>query len=82
MEVPAQIKAAAKELIAMYGDSFDYLGRYEGADAYVYSPREDACIGFPSVYLWKDGRVDAVSGSVALHIIDLLVEDVDEVDVE
>lgn len=34
MKVPEQIKSAAKSLIDLYGDAFDYLGKYKGKDAF------------------------------------------------
>lgn len=34
--VPQIVKDAAHDLIIMYGDTIDYLGKYEGADAYMY----------------------------------------------
>ena len=34
--VPQIVKDAAHDLIIMYGDAIDYLGKYEGADAYMY----------------------------------------------
>ena len=80
--VPQIVKDAAHDLIIMYGDTIDYLGKYEGADAYMYHFPEDSCPGYPFVYLVKDGKVDIVTESPALYIIDLFVKDVDESDVE
>lgn len=77
-KVPQIVKNAAKDLIEIYGDRFDYLGKYEGADAYAFLFPEDSCTGFPFVYLVKDGKVDVVTDSIALFIIDSLVEDIDE----
>ena len=36
MKVPEQIKSAAKSLIDLYGDAFDYLGKYKGKDAFLF----------------------------------------------
>lgn len=77
-KIPQIVKNAAKDLIEIYGDKFDYLGKYEGADAYAFSFPEDSCTGFPIVYLVKDGKVDVITDSPALFIIDSLVEDIDE----
>lgn len=82
MKVPEQVKNEARELIEQYGDSFDYLGNYEGADYFVYKFPEDATTGFPFVFRYGDGPVMTISGFDALDLINLLVEDVEEVDVE
>ena len=37
MDVPIKVQEAAKGLIDMYGLSFDYLGKYAGADFYMLS---------------------------------------------
>lgn len=80
--IPQIVKDAARDLIKMYGDAIDYLGKYEGADAYMYHFPDDSCTGYPFVYLVKDGKVDIVTESLALYIIGLFVENVDELDVE
>lgn len=82
VKIPQIVKDAAKDLIKIYGDKVDYLGKYEGADAYVFSFPEDSCTGFPFVYLVKDGKVDVITDFLALSIIDSLVEDIDEARVE
>ena len=41
MNVPEQVKNEARELIEQYGDSFEYLGNYEGSDVYVFKFPED-----------------------------------------
>ena len=81
-QTPQIVKDAASYLIEMYGDNFDYLGKYEGADVYIYHFPDGSCTGYPFVYLVKDGNVEELTDSPALYIIDLLVEDVDEVDIE
>lgn len=78
VKIPQIVKNAAKDLIEIYGDKFDYLGKFEGADAYVFLFPEDSCTGFPIVYLVKDGQLDVITDSPALFIIDSLVEDIDE----
>ena len=81
-KIPQIVKDAARDLIKMYGDAIDYLGKYEGADAYMYHFPDDSSMGYPFVYLVKDGKVDIVTESPALYIIGLFVENVDEPDVE
>lgn len=82
MKVPEQIKSEARWLIEQYGDSFDYLGNYEGQEVYLFKFPEDSCTGFPFVYLFKDGLVTEITGFESLDIIGLLIKDVDMVDVE
>ena len=71
-KIPQIVKDAAKDLIEIYGDKFDYLGKYEGADAYLYQFPDGACTGFPFVYLVKDDKVEVIKGFRALDIIDSL----------
>ncbi len=71
-KIPQIVKNAAKDLVELYGDNFDYLGKYEGADAYVYQFPDGACTGFPFVYLVKDDKVQVISEFLALDIIDSL----------
>jgi hypothetical protein len=78
MKVPQQVKTAAKSLIDIYGDSFDYLGKYKGGDAFLFRFPEDACTGFPFVYLFVAGKVTEITGFEA----SLLVENFDKVHVE
>ena len=77
-KVPQIVKDAAKHLIDLYGDEFDQLGKFDGADAFAYAFPEDSCTGFPFVYLVKDGKVDEITDSPAMFIIESLVEDIDE----
>lgn len=71
-KVPQIVKDAAKYLVNLYGDKFDYLGKFEGADAFAFSFPEDSCTGFPFVYLVKDDKVEVISGFLALDITNLL----------
>ena len=79
VKVPQIVKDAAKYLVDLYGDKFEYLGKYEGADAYIQRVPDDLCIGYPHVYLVKDGKVDDISDSIALFIIESLIKDLDKV---
>lgn len=74
-KTPQTIVNAAKSLIEIYGENFSYLGRYDGADAYVYEFPKDSSTGYPFVYLLKEGVVTEVTGDIALHIINLTIED-------
>lgn len=82
VKVPQIVKDAAQDLIDRFGDNFICLGKFEGADAFAFSFPEDSCTGYPFVYLVKNGKVDVITDSPALFIIDLLVEDNDETGVE
>ena len=68
-KIPQIVKDAAKDLIEIYGDKFDYLGKFEGADTYVYQFPDVVCTGFPFVYLVKDDKVEAITGFLAVDII-------------
>lgn len=80
-KIPQIVKDVARGLIKMYGDAIDYLGKYEGVDAYMYHFPDDSCTGYPFVYLVKDGKVDIVTESPALEIVGVFVENVDETDI-
>lgn len=82
MKVPEQIKRAAKSLIDVYGNAFDYLGKYKGKDAFVFRFPDDANTGFPYIYLFKDDKVTEITGFEALDILNLLVENLDVVRAE
>lgn len=85
MNVPEQVKNEARPLIEQYGDSFDYLGNREGEEAYLFRFPDDATVGFPFLYLFKDGEAMEVTGPGVFDFIDLYtpgIEDADEVGVE
>ena len=69
VKVPQIVNEAAKDLIEIYGDNFDYLGKYEGADAYVYQFPDGIVTGFSFVYLVKDDKVEEISEFLAVDII-------------
>lgn len=74
MKVPEQIKTAAKGLIDMFGPRFEYLGRHDGADFYLFRFPDDSETGFPCVYRYENGKVLEITGFHALDIIGLFVE--------
>lgn len=85
MNVPEQVKNEARPLIEQYGDFFDYLGNHEGQEAYLFRFPDDATVGFPFLYLFKDGEAMEVTGPGVFDFIDLYtsgIEDADEVGVE
>lgn len=69
VKVPQIVKDAAKYLVDLYGDNFNYLGKFEGADAYVYQFPDGVCTGFPFVYLVKDDKVEEILEFLAVDII-------------
>ena len=79
MNIPSQVMNAASELRAMYGEHVEYLGEFQGAQAYYYHYPADVEPGFAAVYLLKDGELTEISGPFALEILDSFFEDVDEV---
>ncbi|CCZ99565.1 predicted protein [Alistipes sp. CAG:157] len=74
MEIPKQVQIAAKGLIDMYGYNIDYLGKYEGAEYYMFVFPDDEDSGFPFVYQYKHGKALIITGFAALDIIDLFIE--------
>lgn len=82
MKVPEQIKNAAKSLIGVYGEAFDYLGKYKDKDTFVFRFPDDTNTGFPYIYLFKDGKATEITGFEALDILNSLVENLDEVRAE
>lgn len=70
VKVPQIVKDAAKYLVDLYGDKFEYLGKFEGADVYVYQFPDGIVTGFPFVYLVKDDKVEVIKGFDSLDILD------------
>lgn len=81
-QIPQIVKDAAKDLIKAYGGKIDFLGKYEGADAYMFHFPDDSCTGFPFVYIHKDDKLTEITGFEALDIMNLFVENFDESGVE
>ena len=73
--IPQIVKNAAKDLIDMYGDKFEDLGKYEGSDAYAFHFPDDVDTGFPFVFIYKNGKISEITGFEALDIITLFVKD-------
>ena len=74
MNIPEQVKNEARVLIEQYGDTFEYLGIYEGLEAYVFKFPGDSCTGYPFVYLY--------AGPLSLDVIDSCIENIEEGDIE
>ncbi len=82
METPAKVKQAAQYLIDMYGDRVEYLGKYQGAEAFYYHFPDDVTAGPCPVYLETDGEVREVPGFEAMKILDSFVENFNESGIE
>lgn len=77
MEIPKKVLEAAKPLLTDI-NFVEYLGRFKGRDAYILKYTIPVNTGFPFVYLYKNNKVQTVSGFDSLDIIDSFAENVDE----
>lgn len=82
MNIPEQVINEAQHLINEYGRHFKYLGNHEGQEAWLFVFPDDATVGFPFLYLFKDGEAMEITGLHVFDFIDLYVKDVEEPDVE
>lgn len=69
--IPIEVISAANELIQMFGSNLIYQGRHENQDVYQFIFPEDQEIGFPHIFLHKDGssKVKAVTGPEAFDLL-------------
>ena len=79
MTIPQKVMDAAAELRAMYGEHVEHLGEFQGAQAYYYHFPDDVTVGFPCVYLLKEGKLTEIGGFFALDIPGSFFKDVEEV---
>lgn len=82
MNIPEQVKNEARALIEQYGDTFEYLGIYEGQEAYVFKFPEDSCTGYPFVYLYDGKEATEITAPLSLDVIDSCIENIEEGDIE
>jgi hypothetical protein len=76
MNIPDPIKQVAKSLIGMYGCSFNYLGKLEGADFYKFKFPKEEDNGFPFVYQYEKGKeVRVIMGFEAYDVLDAFMKD-------
>ena len=75
MNIPEAVIFAAGEFVEQYGARFDYLGVYDDFDVWVFLFPAIENTGFPYVYLYKDGKVEEISGWFALDIISSITDD-------
>ncbi|MBQ5979327.1 MAG: hypothetical protein IJL58_04815 [Bacteroidales bacterium] len=69
MIIPEAVILAAGEFVEQYGARFDYLGGYKDFGVWVFLFPAIENTGFPYVYLYKDVKVEEISGWFALDII-------------
>lgn len=74
MNIPAKVKEAAQELIAIYGSHLKHLGKSDGADFYMFKFPDDEDTGFPVVYQFENNEVLTLTGFAALNIARLFVK--------
>ena len=67
--IPEAVQREAADLCRTYNGTVEHLGEYEGQDAYYVKIPEEYVVGFPTVFLLKDGGVLSVGGPAALDII-------------
>ena len=56
MKTPQVVKDAAKYLTDMFPATYYHIGEYEGYEVYTLNFKEPVIIGFPEVYLYKEGE--------------------------
>lgn len=76
MKAPDSLKKAAKQYIDLYGLDFDYLGIYQGEDAYTYHFPEGICAGFPVVYLVNDNQCSVITEPQSFDILNSIGENI------
>lgn len=70
-KIPEIINKSAKPLFDEYGGGeCEYLGVYQGKEAYQFVPPEDIDDGYPTIYLLKDDKVDEITGFLSLSILE------------
>lgn len=82
MVIPVKVRQAAQYLVEMYGEHIEYLGQYQGAEAFYYHFPDDITAGYCPVYLLKNEQVDELTDLVAFEVINSFIKDFDEVGIE
>lgn len=82
MNVPEQVKNEASYMMERYGGHLEYLGDVDGQKAWLLRLPDDLTIGFPHLYLYKDGEALHVTGSSVFEFLSLYIKDTDESEVE
>lgn len=82
MNIPEQVIKEAGNMMEQYGGNLEYLGDVDGQKAWLPRLPDDLVIGFPFLYLYKDGEAIEITGPSVFDFIGLYVKDVEEVEVE
>ena len=69
--IPEAVKKEAKDLIDCYGESIEYLGKYQEEETYKFVFPENLETGFPFIYLYDKATDQAmtITGFKALDIL-------------
>lgn len=71
MRAPQVVKDAAKSLMDEFGGHFEHLGQYKGYEVFSLHLHTDVPLGFPWVFLYKEGEeVEPVCGFEVFDIMD------------
>lgn len=73
MRTPQSVKNAAKFLTDDYDTKYCHLGQYNGYEVYTLEFLEFVCIGYPWVFLYKDGE-DVISINEPPFVFDIMDE--------
>lgn len=56
MRTPQAVKEAAKSLTDEYATKYYHIGPYKGYEVYTLRFLEEVFIGYPEIYLYKEGE--------------------------
>lgn len=72
MKIPEKIRYQASDLIELFGENIEYLGRYKGQQVFLFILPADQENGFPVVYLYdpKADKIDMPNGMDALNLLE------------
>lgn len=71
MRTPQAVKDAAKSLTDEYATKYNHLGQYNGYEVFTLRFLEEVFIGFPEIYLYKEGEeVITLCGHEVFDIMD------------
>lgn len=82
MIIPKAVEKIASPLTERFNCGVKFMGKYEGGEAYIADLPDDATIGFPEVYFYKDGKATVIGAPTSFDIIDSFVEDTNVLGIE
>ena len=71
-ELPKELLAAEPGYVKKGVAHFEYLGEYEGKEAWLLVLHTDVGTGYPTIYFWDNGEVSISGSEEALDVIRLL----------